>query len=87
MGFSQDWESREGQGHNRKTLECLTRLSDSLHFSRTPLLWVLITVITGKQWCLELGRNIRVDEVFLESLESTQLKQGSIDTTGSETRV
>lgn len=36
VGCSQDWESREGQGHNKKTLECLTRLSDSLHFSRLP---------------------------------------------------
>lgn len=51
------------------------------------LLWVIITVIMRKQCCLELGRKIRVDEVFLESMESTQLRQGCGDVPGSETRV
>lgn len=84
MGCSQHWKSCEGQGHNRKTLGCQTKLSDSLTFQDSLL---------GNKYShheeavvLEIRYKYQSGCTFLgESVEQTQLSQGSIDMPGSET--
>lgn len=84
MGCSQHWDSREEQGHKRKTLGCQIRLSDSQTFQDSLL---------GNNYhhCEEaavLGIKYKYQSrcsFFWESVEKTQLSQGSIDTSGSET--